>query len=94
MNLIKRIVSYDIGNDRRRYKVFRLLKDYGQWVQYSVFEVDCDEKDWVKLEFQLKGLIKENDSLCIYTLCQSCYKRAFYTGELCFRLEKEQNHIL
>ncbi|MFD1396734.1 CRISPR-associated endonuclease Cas2 [Kroppenstedtia eburnea] len=94
MRPIKRIVSYDICNNRRRNKVFQLLKDHGQWIQYSVFEIDCEEKDWVQLEFLLKGLIKENDSLCVYTLCQSCLKRAYYTGELRFRLEEEQNHIL
>lgn len=94
MKSIKRIVSYDIGEDRRRNKVFKLLKDRGQWIQYSVFEVDCEDKDWLLLEFQLRGLLNEGDSLCVYSLCHSCIKRAYYTGQLRFRLEEDSNNIL
>ena len=75
-------------------EVFKLLKDRGQWIQYSVFEIDCEEKDWLQLEFLLRGMIREKDSLCVYTLCQSCCQRAYYTGGLRYRLEEEQNHIL
>jgi CRISPR-associated endonuclease Cas2 len=32
------LVSYDIPDDRRRTKLAHTLKDFGQRVQYSVFE--------------------------------------------------------
>ncbi|SEN14874.1 CRISPR-associated endonuclease Cas2 [Lihuaxuella thermophila] len=91
---MKRVVSYDIVDDRRRNKVFKLLKDYGQWIQYSVFEVDCDEKDWLMLEFRLAALLGKEDSLCVYTLCRSCSRKVSYKGELRYRLQEQQNNIL
>jgi CRISPR-associated protein Cas2 len=36
---VKRVVCYDVVDDRRRNRIFKLLKDYGRRVQYSVFEV-------------------------------------------------------
>ncbi|WP_425435346.1 CRISPR-associated endonuclease Cas2 [Marininema halotolerans] len=88
------MVSYDIENDRRRSKVFKLLKDHGQWIQYSLFEVNCDDTEWIQLEFQLRDLIDSLDSLCIYVICSSCNKKTFYTGELRYRLEEDKNNIL
>jgi CRISPR-associated protein Cas2 len=32
------IVSYDISNDRRWRRVFKLMRGYGQWLQLSVFQ--------------------------------------------------------
>lgn len=91
---MKRVVCYDIIDDRRRSKIFKLLKDYGQKVQYSVFEVECDEKSWLELEFRLVSLLNEEDSLSVYTLCKSCTDRAYYRGFLIKRLEKERSPIL
>ncbi|BAZ29225.1 hypothetical protein NIES4074_16640 [Cylindrospermum sp. NIES-4074] len=34
------VVSYDISEDKRRTKIHSVLKGYGQWMQYSVFECD------------------------------------------------------
>ncbi|WP_124726791.1 CRISPR-associated endonuclease Cas2 [Staphylospora marina] len=91
---MKRVVCYDVIDDRRRNKVFKLLKDYGQRVQYSVFEVECDEENWLQLEFRLVSLLDEDDSLSVYTLCQSCTRRAFYKGSFTKRLEEDTNPIL
>src|SRR6185436_13646804 len=37
------LVSYDIPDDRRRTKLANALKDFGERVQYSVFEFLLDE---------------------------------------------------
>jgi CRISPR-associated protein Cas2 len=90
---MKRIVSYDVMNDRRRNKVFKLLKDYGQWVQYSVFEVDCTEKDWLMLELRLSNILTKEDSLCVYCLCQTCSQKTSYKGHRILNLEQEKSNI-
>jgi CRISPR-associated protein Cas2 len=90
----KYVVSYDMVNQKRRNKVFKLLKDYGQWVQYSVFEVECEEKTWIYLEHRLSKLLGAQDTLCIYTLCQACSKKTIYKGELGKQLEEAKNLIL
>jgi len=90
---VKRVVCYDVVDDRRRNRIFKLLKDYGRRVQYSVFE-ECDEKSWIQLQFRLSALMSEEDSLCVYTLCQSCADRVFYRGNFTQWLMEEQNPIL
>lgn len=91
---MKRVVCYDIVDDRRRNKVFKILKDYGQRVQYSVFEVECDEKNWLQLEFRLVSLLDKNDSLSVYLLCQSCNQRTLYKGSFSERLVEDREPIL
>ena len=67
------VVTYDIPNDRRRAKVAKNLLDYGERVQYSVFECDLSKKQIAQLQKELKALIdKEQDSVKIYMLCAEC----------------------
>ncbi len=68
------IISYDIKNDKRRTKIHKALKDYGDWVQYSVFECDLTQKEFVKLRHRLKKLLDDNDddSVRFYVLCEEC----------------------
>lgn len=91
---MKRVICYDIIDDRRRNRIFKLLKDYGRRVQYSVFEVECDEKNWLQLQFRLESLLNEEDSLSVYTLCQSCTQRVFHKGNFFTRLAEDKNPIL
>jgi CRISPR-associated protein Cas2 len=92
---MKRVISYDIMNDSRRNQIFKILKDYGRWVQYSLFEIDCDEKRWIELEHRLFALLdKEEDSLCIYHLCHSCQRKTCYKGESSEESVKESDYIL
>jgi len=32
--------SYSISEDKRRIKMHKILKSYGQWMQYNVFECE------------------------------------------------------
>lgn len=67
------IISYDISEDKRRNKIFKILKDYGQWIQYSLFECDLAKKDYLKLRDRLERVIDdENDSIRFYFVCNSC----------------------
>ncbi len=91
---MKRVICYDIIDDRRRNRIFKLLKDYGQRVQYSVFEVECDERNWLQLEFRLVSLLDEEDSLSVYILCQSCTRRTIHKGTFSARLAEDRNPIL
>jgi len=63
------LVSYDIPNDRRRTKVASLLQDYGQRVQFSVFEVWLTQATQRELLGRLEKLIDaEEDSVRLYWL--------------------------
>ena len=67
------VISYDVKDDKRRLKIHKALKDYGEWVQYSVFECNIKKTDLLKLRHRLKKLLKDDeDSVRFYTLCQTC----------------------
>lgn len=68
------VVSYDISEDKRRTKIHNVLKSYGQWVQYSVFECQLTNTQYAKLRSRLNRLIKpDTDSVQFYFLCACCF---------------------
>jgi CRISPR-associated protein Cas2 len=67
------LVSYDVPDDRRRTCLAHALKDFGERVQYSVFECRLDERALQTLRERVTRLIDpEEDSLRIYRLCKEC----------------------
>lgn len=76
------VVSYDIPEDKRRTKIHSILKSYGEWVQYSVFECDLTNAQYAKLRSRLGKLIKpETDSIRFYFLCACCQGKVERIGE-------------
>ncbi len=67
------LISYDISDNRRRNKVAKYLLDYGQRVQYSVFEVS-EKREIIEVMFShLQTLIApEEDSIRMYIICRAC----------------------
>ena len=78
------LVAYDVPDDRRRTKIANLLEDYGDRVQYSVFEIFASSEELQRMIVRMKGVIEENeDSIRLYPACESCVKkvRILGTGE-------------
>lgn len=79
------IVAYDIPSDKRRARMANALKDFGERVQYSVFEcrLDAEQTELLKARV-VKILITESDRLRIYRLCATCVAsvETFGTGEV------------
>ena len=70
------VISYDIKDDKRRLKVHKTLKDYGLWVQYSVFECHVTNVQYLYLRHRLKQLLDdEEDSIRFYRLCKTCKQK-------------------
>ncbi|MCX6848579.1 MAG: CRISPR-associated endonuclease Cas2, partial [Verrucomicrobia bacterium] len=44
------LVCYDIANDRRLKKVFKVCKNHGTHLQFSVFECDLNPRELVQLQ--------------------------------------------
>jgi len=69
------IVSYDIPDDPRRTKISKILEDFGDRVQYSVFECLLDQDLLEKMIERLEKVVKEDeDSVRVYALCANCEK--------------------
>jgi len=67
------IISYDIPNTRRRTKLAKTLLDFGERVQYSVFEAELTDELYQKMHRRIKKQLVDNtDKLIIYRLCQNC----------------------
>lgn len=74
------VVSYDIPVDRRRTKVMKTLKNFGEHVQYSVFECRLEETELHDLRRRLKKLAKPEDSIRLYFIDQDDVKRIEVIG--------------
>lgn len=79
------LVSYDVASDdtgqRRLRRVARACKDYGQRVQYSVFECIVDPAQWTVLKDRLISEIDpEKDSLRFYYLGANYKHRVEHIG--------------
>ena len=80
------LVSYDVattdpGGQRRLNRVAKACKDYGQRVQYSVFECIVDPAQWAVLKDRLVGEInQEKDSLRFYYLGSNWRHRVEHVG--------------
>lgn len=67
------VVTYDISEDKRRTKIHKILKSYGQWMQLSVFECNLTDTQYANLRARLSKMIKpEQDSIRFYFLCACC----------------------
>ena len=68
------LVSYDVrttsvGGPRRLRRIAKVCLNYGQRVQFSVFELEVDPASWVGIKQQLRDLIDPDvDSLRFYFL--------------------------
>ncbi|WP_019960724.1 CRISPR-associated endonuclease Cas2 [Woodsholea maritima] len=80
------LVTYDVRTDtpegrRRLRQIAKTCRDYGQRVQYSVFEIELDPALWVKLKTRLEAIIEpETDSLRYYNLGSNWTRRVEHVG--------------
>ncbi len=80
------LVSYDVATHetsgtRRLRRVARACQDYGQRVQYSVFEIELDPAQWTQLKARLLNEIDpEQDSLRFYLLGSNWQRRVEHVG--------------
>lgn len=80
------LVTYGVrtsepGGARRLRRVAKACRDFGQRVQFSVFEIEVDPAQWTLLRARLEGLIDpEQDSLRYYFLGANWSRRIEHVG--------------
>ena len=80
------LVTYDVrtaeaGGAAQLRRVAKACRDYGQRVQYSVFEIEVDPAQWTSLRARLERLIEhEYDSLRYYFLGANWRRRVAHVG--------------
>lgn len=60
------IVTYDIANDRRWRKVFKLMCGHGDRLQYSVFRCALSDRERIVLIEKLSSAIKHNEDQVLF----------------------------
>ena len=75
------VATGDLAGRRRLRRVARLCQDYGQRVQYSVFECQVDPAQWTALRAKLIDQIDTgSDSLRFYRLGANWRPRVEHVG--------------
>lgn len=80
------LVTYDVntteeGGRKRLRRVAKACEDYGQRVQFSVFEIEIDPAQWTRLKARLEGAIDpRHDSLRYYFLGANWTRRVEHVG--------------
>ena len=76
------VVTYDITDDRRRFRVSDELLNFGARVNYSVFECHLEAASLALLEKRLSELIEPTeDNVRYYVLCDACVKKVEVQGK-------------
>jgi CRISPR-associated protein Cas2 len=80
------LVSYDVrtsdpGGSRRLRRVAKVCRNFGQRVQFSVFECIVDPAQWTKLrQLLIDEIDMEADSLRFYFLGAQWHNRVEHVG--------------
>jgi len=80
------LVTYDVrtsepGGAGRLRRVAKACRDFGQRVQYSVFEIEVNPAQWTALKARLEGIIEpRSDSLRYYYLGAGGRRRVEHVG--------------
>jgi CRISPR-associated protein Cas2 len=60
------IVCYDIRDPKRLRKVFRTMRDFGDHLQYSVFECQLDAGELVQCRSKLAEIIHHDEDQVLF----------------------------
>jgi CRISPR-associated protein Cas2 len=60
------LVCYDIRDDKRLRKVFKTMRDFGDHLQYSIFECQFTAIDLAKCRHILGEIIKHNEDQVLF----------------------------
>lgn len=80
------LVTYDVATTEkngaaRLRAVGKACRDFGQRVQYSVFEIEVDPAQWTRLKAHLESIIDlDTDSLRYYYLGSNWQRKVEHVG--------------
>lgn len=80
------LVTYDVSTTntdgpKRLRHIAKACRDFGQRVQFSVFEIEVDPAQWTALKARLETIIDpETDSLRYYFLGSNWKRRVEHVG--------------
>lgn len=75
------MISYDVVENKKRLKLMKFLKDYGERVQKSVFECNLTPRIYHEVKSGVEKIInKRKDRVRYYRICKGCADKAEISG--------------
>jgi len=75
------IICYDISDDKRRYRLDRFLAQYGQRIQYSIYETVISADGFNSVRKAIGEIIEsEEDKINYYRICRWCQDKVVCQG--------------
>lgn len=75
------MISYDVVDDKKRLKLMKFLKDYGDRVQKSVFECNLSQETYERIKSEIDKMInRRKDRVRYYRICKGCTERVEISG--------------
>lgn len=69
------LVCYDISDQKRWRKIYKLLKGYGRREQFSIFRCRMNRRQLERMRWELEKVMDTDDRLLISGLCNGCIAR-------------------
>lgn len=70
------IIAYDFTSNKRRNKFSKFLKQYGEKIQYSVYQIKNSQRllniIMVEIENNYVKYFENTDSILIFQICNTC----------------------
>lgn len=60
------LVCYDIADDKRLRRVFKICRNYGAHVQFSIFECDLNASERIQIERELGAIMKLDEDQVLF----------------------------
>ena len=60
------LVCYDVANDKRLRRTFKTCRNFGDHLQFSVFECDLSPAEKIELETELSQVIKQDEDQVLF----------------------------
>lgn len=86
------IVAYDISDQKRWRRVFKIMNGYGEWLQLSIFQCRLTQKQQAELVALLDGVIHHGDDHIVLLdmgLAESVVPRVVSLGKTFAPVEQE-----
>jgi len=76
------LIAYDVSSTRRRNKIAKILSDYGNRVNLSVFECEFKKPETLQsLKQKIRKAIKpKEDHIRYYVICRECRNKITVQG--------------
>lgn len=74
------VVAYDVSDDKRRIRLHKTLRRFGDRVQFSVFECVVTEHLFDEMRRAVAQVVSPEDNVRYYDICASCRKETITLG--------------